>query len=92
VARHEEITSVTKFEIKAYPNPSESQFTLKIGSDNLKDKISVRVFDLFGRTIQTFTNLMVGQILQIGNNYKVGVYFIDMMQGDKHRQLKLIKQ
>jgi hypothetical protein len=88
----QELRSAAKLSVIAYPNPSENQFTLKIESNNLKDKISVRVFDLYGRTIQTFTNLTAGQSLKIGENYKVGVYFVDMMQGDKHKQLKLIKQ
>ena len=83
---------INKFDLKAFPNPSKNQFTLKIESDNLKDGISVRVIDMFGRTIQTFTKLSVGQTLQIGGNYKVGVYFIDIMQGNRHKQLKLIKQ
>jgi hypothetical protein len=92
-AREPESTIViNKFGLKAFPNPSEDQFTLKIESDNTKDKISMRITDMFGRTIQTFTNLSAGQTLRIGSNYKVGVYFIDMMQGGIHRQLKLIKQ
>ncbi|HEV8285639.1 MAG TPA: T9SS type A sorting domain-containing protein [Chitinophagaceae bacterium] len=81
-----------KLSVVVYPNPSENQFMLKIESDNLKDKISVRVMDMYGRTVQIFTNLSAGQILHIGSNYKTGVYFIDMIQGDKHKQLKLIKQ
>ena len=84
--------AINKFDLKAFPNPSDKQFTLKIESDNLKDEISVRVIDMLGRTIQTFKNLSAGQTLQIGGNYKVGIYFIDMMQGNRHRQLKLVKQ
>jgi hypothetical protein len=81
-----------EFDLKAFPNPSDNQFTLKIESDNLKDEISVRVIDMFGRTIQTFTKLSAGQTLHVGGNFKVGIYFIDMMQGNRHKQLKLIKQ
>jgi hypothetical protein len=89
---HEVARISDKLAISAYPNPTENQFTLKIESDNLKDKISLRVFDMAGRTVQTFTNLVAGQTLKVGSNYKVGVYFIDMMQGDKHKQIKLVKQ
>ena len=81
-----------KFDVKAFPNPSQSEFTLKIESDNQKDAISLRVMDMLGRTVQTFTNLTAGQTLQIGGNYKIGIYFVDVMQGDQHKQIKLIKQ
>jgi hypothetical protein len=92
-ARQAESTIVmNKFNLKAFPNPSEDQFTLKIESDNTKDRISVRVTDMFGRTIRTYTNLFAGQTLRIGSNYKTGVYFIEMMQGNIRKQLKLIKQ
>jgi hypothetical protein len=87
-----EIVVFNQLNLKAYPNPSENVFTLQVESDNLKDKISLRIFDMAGRTIQTFTNLAPGQTLKVGSNYKVGVYFIDMMQGDKHKQVKLVKQ
>ncbi|TMI67933.1 MAG: T9SS type A sorting domain-containing protein [Bacteroidetes bacterium] len=87
-----ELVVFNQLNLKAYPNPSENVFTLQVESDNLKDKISLRIFDMAGRTIQTFTNLSPGQTLKVGSNYKIGVYFIDMMQGDKHKQVKLVKQ
>jgi hypothetical protein len=92
VTERQEMKPASRLSIAAYPNPSENQFTLKIESDNLKDRISIRVFDMAGRTIQTFTNLAPGQTVKVGWNYKVGVYFIDMMQGDRHKQIKLVKQ
>ena len=92
-ARQPESTIVmNKFDLKAFPNPSKSQFTLKIESDNTKDQINIKVTDILGRTIQTYTNLSAGQTLNIGSNYKVGIYLIEMIQGNMHKQLKLIKQ
>jgi hypothetical protein len=87
-----ELVAFNQLNLKAYPNPSENEFTLQVESDNIKDKISLKVFDMAGRTVQTFTGLVPGQTLRVGSNYVQGVYFIDMMQGDKHNQLKIVKQ
>jgi hypothetical protein len=65
---------------------------LKIESDNTKDQINVKVTDMVGRTIQTFANLSAGQTLRIGSNYKTGIYFLQMTQGNMHKQIKLVKQ
>jgi hypothetical protein len=45
-----------------------------------------------GRTIQQFNNLSPNQSLQIGSNYRPGMYIVEMIQGDNRKQLKLIKQ
>ena len=79
------------FDVKASPNPSRSLFTLKVESDNIKEVLNVRVMDVSGKVIETRTNVLAGQTLQIGNNYRPGIYFIEVIQGLNKKQLKLIK-
>jgi uncharacterized repeat protein (TIGR03803 family) len=79
------------FTLKASPNPSSSQFTLKIETGNTKEILNIRVVDVLGRVIEVKNNIFAGQTLQIGNNYRPGVYFVEVTQGTDKKQLKLIK-
>ena len=76
---------------KILPNPSNSYFTLNIQTNNNVDKISVRISDLSGRLVESRNNLVGSQNLRVGNNLKAGVYFIQLRQGDKTKQIRLIK-
>jgi uncharacterized repeat protein (TIGR03803 family) len=81
----------TEFILKASPNPSNSQFTLKIESGNTRETVSLRVADVLGRVVEVRNNIFAGQTLLIGNNYRPGVYFVEVSQGNNKKQLKLIK-
>lgn len=87
------VTEVTpEFSLRAYPNPSTSQFTVQIESSNRNEKIEVRVMDLNGRVVEMFHNLSANQTLKLGGNYRPGMYVVEMIQGNERKQLKLIKQ
>jgi hypothetical protein len=77
--------------VKASPNPSISQFTLKMESDNIKEPINLRVMNIFGNVIEVKTKLYSGQTMLMGNNYRPGVYIVEVSQGENKKQLKLIK-
>jgi hypothetical protein len=83
---------VVSMNLKAFPNPTSSSFTVLAESNDVKQKIEVRVMDLYGRTVEIRPNIVSGQTLRLGDQYRPGVYFIEMIQGNNRRQLKLIKQ
>jgi hypothetical protein len=78
--------------LRAFPNPTSSQFFVNIQSNNSVDPIQLHVFDLYGRTLESRQQVAAGSSVQLGSNYKAGIYFIEVMQGDQKQQLKLIKQ
>jgi hypothetical protein len=80
-----------KFGLTVFPNPSRSQFNIHLQSNNTTDKITLNMIDVSGRSIQVLTNLYAGQTIQIGDNYRPGIYFVEMMQGKNHKQVKLLK-
>jgi hypothetical protein len=86
----EQATDV-KFGLKVAPNPTSAQFNVHLESSNTTEKISLRVFDASGRTVQVLTNLYAGQTVQLGNTYKPGIYFVEMLQGNSRKQMKLLK-
>jgi hypothetical protein len=80
-----------KFQLKVFPNPSATQFNVQPQSSNTTDKITLRVFDISGRTVQVIPNLDAGQTIQLGNKYRPGIYFVEMIQGKNLKQVKLVK-
>ncbi len=80
------------FSLRAFPNPTTSQFTVQLQSDNAKDKISVRVINLSGQVVETISNLRAQQVIRLGTKYRPGMYVIEMMQGENRTQVKVVKQ
>jgi hypothetical protein len=88
----EEVQVLTTFSLRAFPNPTTSHFKLHVESENSKEKINLRVMDLSGRTVELHWNVTAGQTIQLGNKYRPGMYIVEMIQGNKRKQLKLLKQ
>jgi hypothetical protein len=82
---------VNGLELKAYPNPSKHNFTILVNSDNEKDKIMLKVFDVLGRTVETRNNILPGSVIRLGEQYRTGAYFIRVEQAENQKNLKLIK-
>lgn len=81
----------TGFALKAMPNPSTSYFTLKVETSNLSDRVVLRVMDIKGRLVEMKQNIQPNQTLRIGDQYRPGIYFIEVMQGAERTQTKIIK-
>jgi hypothetical protein len=74
-------------DVIAYPNPSASDFTIYVKGAN-KEKITMQVMDMYGRVIETRE---VNSSIRFGDKYKAGTYFVRIIRGKEHKQLKLIK-
>lgn len=81
---------ITGLSLKTLNNPSRNYFTLNIQTNNL-DKMNVRLFDIYGRVVESKNNLSGSQVLQVGSNLKAGSYLIEVIQGKQKAQLKLVK-
>jgi hypothetical protein len=79
------------FDLKAFPNPTTSEYTVQMSSSNRTEKVQVRVMDLNGRVVQLFNSLQANQTIKLGANYRPGVYVIQMIQGKEHKELKVVK-
>jgi hypothetical protein len=78
------------FVVKAYPNPTEHQFTLIVNS-HLSEKIEIQLYDAVGRKIQTLS-ANANETIRFGEKLKTGVYIAKVIQGNKKESIKLIKQ
>jgi uncharacterized lipoprotein YddW (UPF0748 family) len=71
-------------------NPSASQFTLNTQS-TFNGLLSLKVVDNTGRLIELRQGLPANGLIYLGNQYHPGMYFVEVVQGDRKRTLKLIK-
>ena len=62
----------------------------ELKSNNTIDKISIQVFDLNGRLV-SFQTGNANQEYQIGEALQAGLYFVNVIQGNEIKQVKLIK-
>jgi hypothetical protein len=54
------------------------------------DKITMQVVDMYGRIIET-RNINTNSLIRFGDRYNPGTYFVRILQGKEHKELKLIK-
>jgi hypothetical protein len=90
--REAESNLALSFTAKAYPNPSASHFNIIIESPDEKRTINMRVLNINGKEVEVKRNIVAGQIIQVGNNYRPGMYIIEVIQGEKKITSKLVKQ
>ena len=72
------------------PNPSESDFALKVRGNN-KEEIEIRVIDIYGRGVYQAKG-SANQSYRFGQNFTSGTYIVELWQGTNRKVLKVIKQ
>jgi hypothetical protein len=78
-----------KLAIVAMPNPSARGFMLNV-TGNATSQLLLRVMDISGRVIET-KNVTSNQSIRIGDNYRAGIYFAEILQGNERKIVKLVK-
>ena len=85
-----ETTLTEGLEIAAMPNPSTSNFNVIIKGSN-KSPVQLRVTDMFGRLVEHYESVNSNTMVVIGQRLKGGTYFVEVIQGQQRKILKLIK-
>jgi uncharacterized delta-60 repeat protein len=88
-AKEQEVTPVLT--VKAMPNPFTSSFTLLLQSVN-NSPATISITNAAGQVIERKTNIAANSILQLGANYKPGIYYVEIVQGTEKAVVKLLKQ
>jgi hypothetical protein len=84
-------TLARRIDLAGYPNPSNSYFTLQVRSKENTAPISFKVVDQLGRIIEVRKNVNANSSLKIGDGYKPGMYFVEILQGNEKANIKLMK-
>ena len=77
--------------VKAFPNPTRGYFTLQLQSGH-SAPVTLRVTDMLGRLVEAKAGVAANGTLQLGSNYRPGVYYIHLQQGTEKQTLKLVKE
>jgi uncharacterized delta-60 repeat protein len=85
-----EAKSPAGLEVVAFPNPSATDFTITVRTNSVKEKITMQVVDMYGRVIET-KNVSANSMVRFGDRYHAGTYFVRILQGKQHKEIKLIK-
>ncbi len=80
-----------ELEVRALPNPSTSEFTLIINSSHTGN-LQLRITDNLNRKVETKKAVSPNGTIRIGATYRPGIYYIEVIQGNKRVILKLLKQ
>jgi hypothetical protein len=79
---------VENFEIKAFPNPFTSNFTLLLSNESTETNISI--FDMTGKMLQQVSTNE--SEVSIGENLTKGVYLVQILQGQETKNIRVVKQ
>jgi hypothetical protein len=77
-------------EISAYPNPSDTQFNLRLKTAVSTEKASVEVFDMSNKLVHTGA-FEYDDIYTFGKTFEGGVYIVKVTQSGKTKAVRLIK-
>lgn len=72
------------------PNPANDHFNLSIQSSDTHP-VKVRSIDMSGRIIETRQGIAPNSTIQLGHNFRAGMYIIQIEQGGKLMKLKALK-
>ncbi len=77
--------------VEGYPNPFSNSFSMKVNFVQT-DAVQITVIDAIGRTIETRMLVNSGNnVIEMGNNYPTGIYYINIKQAAKNQVFKMIK-
>ena len=79
-----------RLNVSVLPNPSSHYFTLKLESGSNKP-MQLKVVDEVGRLVDGKNNITANSTLTIGQAYKPGVYYAEVVQDGKKVTVKLLK-
>ena len=91
-AKEQAIETTGSLNVKVTPNPSNYFFTMVISGSNSNRPISVRVMDGASRLVEARSNIASKTTIQLGHQYRPGIYYAEVIQGGEKVIVKMIKQ
>jgi hypothetical protein len=86
----EKLIEIDTFNVIAYPNPSNHQFTLSVQGGS-EEKVEVLVYDMLARMVKRIEKTN-GQNIQFGEELPSGEYLIIVRQDNNQKVINIIKQ
>ena len=90
VSSRENIESMANgMSVKVQNNPTHHHFDLHVGSTD--QKVNINITDNNGRLIERLEMAQGANTISIGENYRSGIYFVQITNGKITKTLKLVK-
>jgi len=84
----------TSFNVMATPNPTTSGLKISIqnqASQQLQ-KADILVYDIYHRVVERKDKVATNQTIVMGSNLLPGIYFVEVIQGNQRKTIKVLKQ
>ncbi len=78
------------FDVIITPNPSADFFNLVVISDE-KEPVTVNIMDISGRVVENHRKVTSKSLLRLGETWKTGTYFAEVIHGSQRKVVKIIK-
>ncbi|MBS1756923.1 MAG: T9SS type A sorting domain-containing protein, partial [Bacteroidetes bacterium] len=76
--------------LTAFPNPTTTEFSVNIESDDSKNDVYITVINLLGQKVYSAIG-KINQKITFGREFKAGTYILRVKQGSYSETVKLIK-
>ncbi|MBV7530382.1 autotransporter-associated beta strand repeat-containing protein [Chitinophaga sp. sic0106] len=74
------------------PNPATTYTNVIVQASPDKGKVYIKVFDVYGKLVESREIVPTGTAIQIGSDYRAGIYMVVVNQGKVQQTVKLVKQ
>jgi hypothetical protein len=78
------------FKVNVSPNPTTHQFKMVVESES-REPIQIRIYDVLGSRIDQLNNQNRNTVITLGDKYRGGTFFAEVLQGKNRKVVKLIK-
>ncbi len=80
----------SRLQVQAWPNPGTEYFELRFAGE-MNQPIQVRISDITGRPMENYRLANPAMPLRVGSSWRTGTYFVEVIQGNDRKTIKLIK-
>jgi hypothetical protein len=80
----------SRLQVQAWPNPGTEYFELRFAGE-MNQPIQVRISDITGRPMENYRLANPAMSLRVGSSWRTGTYFVEVVQGNDRKTIKLIK-
>lgn len=84
------VIAINELSVKAWPNPSDSSFNIKLTSNNSLDKVDIYVYDITNKLVHS-NQFEPNQEYRFGKKLAGGIYTVKIIQSGKIKFIRLIK-
>ena len=89
IAHEKSLSDADGLRVQVAPNPSNSHFVVQV-KNGPGAYTNIRVLNAIGTVVESFSP-MVNQTFRIGEKYRPGVYYVEVVQGSQRVIVKLLK-